>query len=217
MLQMITEFIWQGKKFGVRCTLNFWLKSLPHTGSRKSSHLTMSPSDQACNRMSIKHCKIMPRPFAMFAQLSVPTWRDLMKNYKSPSTFQIWSGGTGAQSCSSSWWTSDIPPQSSTDDKSSHQNIVACISLSLGSRCQTAHSYDNLRKAKEYTVKPHKATPFDIRQGDQVFLFQKSGAQTSWPQNMTPDPLKSKGGRHWALNVPQGRHDCTGIYPWSRK
>ena len=53
---------------------------------------------------------------------------------------------------------------------------IPCLDLSRPSKLiKTARSNDNLRKskAKSYMDKRHRATPSDIRQGDQVLLLQK--------------------------------------------
>ena len=53
---------------------------------------------------------------------------------------------------------------------------ITCLYLSCPSKLiKIAHSNDNLRKskAKSYMDKRHRATPSDIRQGDQMLLLQK--------------------------------------------
>ena len=67
---------------------------------------------------------------------------------------------------------------------------IPCLYLSRPSKLiKITHSNDNLRKskAKSYMDKRHRATPSDIRQGDQVLLLQKR--QNKLTTRYDPRPL----------------------------
>ena len=74
---------------------------------------------------------------------------------------------------------------------------IPYLDLSRPSRAlQTARSNDNLRKskAKEYMDKRHRATPSDIRQGDQVLLLQKRANKLTTRYDPTPFTVIRKKG-----------------------
>ena len=78
------------------------------------------------------------------------------------------------------------------------QTKIPSLYLSRPSKLiKIAHSNDNLRKskAKSYMDKRHRATPSDIRQGDQVLLLQKHQNKLTTRYDPRPFTVVKKGSQ----------------------
>ena len=83
---------------------------------------------------------------------------------------------------------------------------IPCLDISRPSKLiRIAHSNDNLRKskAKSYMDKRHRATPSDIRQGDQVLLLQKR--QNKLTTRYDPRPFTVVKRKGVSVELVRGR------------
>ena len=174
-----------------------------------------------CKQLGIKHCKITPLWPAVNAQVERfnktlektirianvegKNWRSelfvFLMNYRNTSH----NSPTG------------VSPASLMMNRHIRTKIP-CLDLPRPPKLvQIACSNDNLRKsqAKAYMNRRHKATPSEIRRGDQVLLLQKR--QNKSTTRYDPRPFTVVRKRDSASNLRDDMHDYLGAYPWSKK